>query len=70
MKVIQEHQKCIGCGSCVAVCPKYWEMDQNGKAKPINATQTGEDYELEIPDGPDCCKAAADSCPVTCIALK
>ncbi|KKT26765.1 MAG: hypothetical protein UW11_C0006G0031 [Parcubacteria group bacterium GW2011_GWA2_43_9b] len=26
MKIIIERQKCIGCGSCVAVCDKYFEM--------------------------------------------
>ncbi len=70
MKIIQEHKKCIGCGSCVAVCPKYWEMTQEGKAKPIDSTLMGENYELNVEGGAECCKTAADSCPVACIMLK
>ncbi|MDP2909770.1 MAG: ferredoxin [bacterium] len=70
MKIIQEHKKCIGCGSCVAVCPKFWEMTEDGKAKPINAVRVEENYELEAEGGADCCKTAADSCPVACIVIK
>ncbi|MBU4142708.1 ferredoxin, partial [Patescibacteria group bacterium] len=32
MKIIQEQKKCIGCGSCVAVCDKYFEMADNSLA--------------------------------------
>ena len=70
MKIIQEHQKCIGCGSCVAICPAHWEMGQDGKAKPKNAKEAGENYELDIPGTADCCKTAANSCPSACIVVK
>jgi ferredoxin len=69
MKIIQEHNRCIGCGSCVAVCPKHWEMTDNGKAKPINSEKVGENYELDVKEA-SCNKEAADSCPVECIVLK
>lgn len=70
MKIIQEHSKCIGCGSCVAVCPKYWEMGDDGKAKPISSIQKGDNYELEAESGANCSQNAADSCPVACIMVK
>jgi len=69
MKIIQEHEKCIGCGVCVAVCPKYWEMADDGKAKLINSKKEGENYELEVNEE-DCNKQAADSCPVDCIVIR
>ena len=69
MKIIQEHNKCIGCGSCVALCPKYWETGEDSKAKPIGSKKTGTNYELEI-EKIECNQGAADACPVQCIIIK
>lgn len=69
MKIIQEHKKCIGCGSCAAICPKYWEIGEDGKAKPIGAKKSGENYELQI-EKEGCNKQAADACPVECIMIR
>jgi len=68
MKVIQEHKKCIGCGSCAAICPKYWEMSSDGKAKLIGSefNSKKENYELDIGEV-GCNQNAADACPVQCI---
>jgi len=71
MKIIHEKSKCIGCASCVNVCPEYFEMDKSGKAhlkgsKIIDAKTEKE--ELEISDV-DCVKDAADVCPVQCICI-
>lgn len=68
MKIIQEHEKCIGCGSCVAICSKYWEMANNGKAKLIGSEldSKGVNYELEVKEV-GCNKDAAEACPVQCI---
>ena len=52
MKIILERQKCIGCGSCVAVCSKYWEMGDDGKGHLKDSktdSKTGNE-ELEIKD--------------------
>ncbi len=68
-KIIQEHNKCIGCGSCVALCSKFWEMTDNGKAKPINSKKNGDNYELEV-EAVGCSKEAAEACPVQCIMVK
>ncbi len=69
MKIIQEHEKCIGCGSCVVLCPKYWQMGDDGKAKPINSRKVEDNYEFEV-DKAECNKEAAEACPVLCIMVK
>ena len=58
--IIQERKKCIGCGSCVAVCPENWEMKDDGKAWPIKTEVE------EI----GCNKQAEEVCPVQCIQVK
>ena len=71
MKIIHERKKCIGCGVCIAVCPKYWSMDKDGLAKlKGNKTnsKTGND-ELEVKTV-DCNKEAADACPLHLITIK
>ena len=45
-KVIQQHDKCIGCGTCVAVCPAFWQMSDDGKAQLKSAKDVK--YELKI----------------------
>ena len=70
MKIIQERKKCIGCGVCVAVCPKYWEMAEDGLAKLKGGKtdpKTGND-ELEI-ESIECNKDAAEACPVQIIKI-
>ena len=31
-KLQHNRPDCIGCGSCAAVCPDFWEMNDDGKA--------------------------------------
>ncbi len=47
--------KCIGCGSCEAVCSEVFAMDSDGKAKVK--------LQKKIP----CVKEAIDICPVEAI---
>ena len=61
MKLTLDQKKCIGCGSCTAVCPKYFKMGTKGKAEVIKSSIDKETPEL---------KDAIDSCPVQCISLK
>lgn len=69
MKIIHEREKCIGCGSCVALCPKFWEMAEDGKSDLKGATKNSEgNYELEVEEV-DCNQEAADSCPVQIIHI-
>lgn len=69
MKIIQEHNKCIGCGSCVALCSKFWEMGDDGKAKIVESKKIGENYEKEV-ESAECSRDAADACPVQCIMIE
>ena len=70
MKIIQERQLCIGCGSCVAVCPEHWEMAEDGKARLINSKKNPEtgNETVEIEEI-GCNQEAADICPVQCIKI-
>lgn len=58
-KIEQEIEKCIGCGTCVAICPANWEMGSDNKAHP---------KKTELEDI-GCNKEAAESCPVQCIKI-
>lgn len=48
---------CIGCGSCVALCPKTFELGDDGKSIVVNQ------------DDVVCAKNAVDSCPVQAISI-
>ena len=68
-KVIQEREKCIGCGSCAALCPNCWEMAEDGKSRLKNSIQNAEgNYELEV-ENIECNQEAADACPVQVIHI-
>lgn len=70
-KIILQREKCIGCGSCAAVCPEYFELAEDGKSA-IKGSQrdpkTGEDT-LEV-DKIKCAESAAEACPVQCIHIE
>lgn len=55
-KIEFEEEKCIGCGTCAALCPGNWEM-RGEKAMP-KKTELG---------GVGCNRDAEQSCPVNCI---
>ena len=69
-KIILERQKCIGCGSCAAVCSKYWEMGDDGKShlkdSKVNPETGNEELETEEIS---CAQEAVDVCPVQCIHI-
>lgn len=58
-KIEQEVEKCIGCGTCVSMCPDNWEMRSDNKAYPKN-----EEF-----DEMGCNQEAAESCPVQIIKI-
>ncbi len=69
-KIIIEHEKCIGCGSCAAVCSKYFEMADDGKSKLKGCEKNSAgNFELETNDL-DSAQTAAESCPVQCIIIE
>ena len=69
-KVIVERVKCIGCGSCVAICPKYFEIINDGKStlKGGKINEKG-DAEMDL-EKIECTQEAADNCPVQCIHVE
>lgn len=70
MKITQEREKCIGCGTCVAVCPDFWVMNEDGKSDLKGAKDAGNGiFELEVDDA-GCNKDAASACPVQIIQVK
>lgn len=73
-RLIHDRDICISCSACASICPKYWEMEDDGKASIIGHTRTGngeeevlgtkekpltEDFEENM--------EAAECCPVNCI---
>jgi len=69
-RIIQQRDKCIGCGTCVAVCPAFWHMDEDGKSTLKGSKDVGEGkFELEIEDV-GCNTEAAASCPVQIISVE
>ena len=32
-KLVVDQDKCIGCGTCVVLCPEVFELQDDGKAK-------------------------------------
>ncbi len=57
MSVKVNQETCIGCGSCVAICPSNFEMGPEGKA----VAKSQENF--------PCVKDAADTCPVQAISI-
>ena len=56
--VFIEEEECIGCGSCVEICPEVFQMKEGDeKAEVIQAEGGPEDLIQE----------AMDTCPTSCI---
>ncbi len=58
MKVKIDKEVCIGCGSCVAICPDVFELNDNNKAEV-----------KEEESGSACIKEAEEICPVDAIKV-
>jgi len=71
MRIILKREKCISCGSCVALCPKYFEMGEDGRSmiKGSKKNQKTGNFELEIKEV-GCAKDAAETCPVQIIHIE
>lgn len=74
-KIKLEREKCIGCGSCQALCPKYFEMAEDGKSHIKGCLPTGQAgdkagfEELEVVKI-ECAVSASEACPVQCIHIE
>jgi len=51
-------ETCIGCGTCAALCPQTFKINDGGKSEVINQ------------DDAECAKGAAASCPVQAITVE
>ena len=69
-KIIQERNKCIGCGACASVCPKFFEMsEKDGLATLKNSQEKDGICELETEEI-GCAGEAVDVCPVKIIRIE
>ena len=57
MSISVNKDTCIGCGTCVSLCPNSFKMNDDGKSEAISQ----EDNE--------CAQKAAESCPVQAIKV-
>jgi ferredoxin len=69
-KIKIEREKCIGCGSCAALCPKYFEMADDGKSSLIGGNRDASGNDNLETEKIECAEAAADACPVQCIHVE
>jgi len=67
-KIKLEREKCIGCGSCAALCSKYFELADDGKSHIKDAVKK-EVEELEV-EKIECAESSAEACPAQCIHIE
>jgi len=70
MKIILDRNKCIGCGSCAAVCNRFFEIAKDGKSHLKNSKKTIEEIESLEVENLDCAKEAVDICPAQAITTE
>lgn len=58
MKVFIDEDECIGCGTCVELCPDVFEMNEEKEKAEVILSEGGPK---------ECIEEAIDSCPVSCI---
>ncbi len=68
-KIIFEREKCIGCGTCAVLCPKFFEMGKDGRAELKDGVKEKDGFVREVEEI-DCVKEAEGGCPVSCIHIK
>ncbi|MCX6789298.1 MAG: ferredoxin [Candidatus Gribaldobacteria bacterium] len=59
MQIKIDQTKCIGCGTCCALCPDFFDLGDNNKAI-LKKTET---------ENIGCAREAAEVCPAQCIAI-
>jgi len=69
MKIKVDKDKCIGCGTCVALAPKTFELRDDSKAYVIEPPGDVKSRGDHVPfrDDEETIKEAIDSCPVDAI---
>lgn len=62
MKVKVNKDACIGCGACAAICPKVFELNDEGLSE-AKKGEVKDENKQEVRD-------AADSCPTGAIEVE
>lgn len=57
-RVYIDEDECIGCGSCVELCPEVFEMDGDSEKAVVIKPEGGPEDDIQ---------EAIDTCPVECI---
>lgn len=68
MKIVLDTSKCISCGTCEALCSKFFVMKDGTTVSLRGSQRINGKEELET-QGDDCVKEAVDNCPVQCIRI-
>jgi len=71
-KIIFDREACIGAAACVAVAPKFFEMNEDGKADLLKGKKNKEGkFELVIEASDEkTAVESADVCPVSVIKVE
>lgn len=64
MKIKINQEDCIGCGSCSAICPDVFDLNQDNKAF-VKSTNTDQGEANQ-----ECVKEAVEICPVDVIKIE
>jgi ferredoxin len=60
MKISIDKEKCIGCGTCPAICSDVFEMGDDGKAR-VKSGVNYDDFTGQIDQSKDACPVQAIS---------
>jgi len=70
MKIILDTNKCISCGACWALCPKFFEQGKDSKSSLQEGLSQNGHQEMREVKSAECAKEAAESCPAGAIIIK
>lgn len=62
VRIMIDKEKCIGCGTCVALCDEFFELGPDNKSR-LKKGREGEVKDI------GCAKDAAEACPAQCIKI-
>ncbi len=62
IKITIDKTKCLGCGTCTALCPKVFKIVETPDGMKAEVVNPNGDTQENI-------KMAADSCPTTAISI-
>lgn len=71
-KILHFKKECISCGACAAICPEFWEMDEEGLAQLKGSEEKEDHWELKVNSEEERAvnQEAAAVCPVNIILLQ